>query len=79
MGQRKKLPPKEVRCACGNVLTLEEKSDWCTKCAHKVFYDVKDQRRYRLHNIYTIGMILSVITFLTYVFIELIAVPLLSL
>lgn len=75
MGQLKGLPPKDVRCTCGNVITLEENSDWCKKCANKVFYNEKDQRRHRFHKIYVWAAILSVITFLTYVFIELIFVP----
>ena len=79
MGNLKGLPPKDVQCTCGNVITLQENSDWCTKCANKVFYDEKDQRRHRFHKYYTWVIILSVITFLTYIFIELLFEPVLNL
>ena len=70
------LPVKEVRCSCGNVLQMTKNSDWCTKCAGKVFYEKKDQWKHKLSTIYLVGVILAVVTFLVYVYIELIAVPL---
>ncbi len=71
----KNLTPKTVTCQCGNAIELDQESDWCTRCAHKVFYYEKDQHRYRWHNLYIFGVILAVITFLTYVFLELIITP----
>ncbi len=70
------LPVKEVRCSCGNVLKMTKKSDWCTKCAGKVFYEKKDQWKHKVSTIWLIGVVLAVFTFLVYVFIELIAEPL---
>jgi DNA-directed RNA polymerase subunit RPC12/RpoP len=72
---KKHLEPKTVTCQCGKTIEMTEESDWCTHCASKVFYHEKDQRRHKWHNLYIFGVILGVITFLTYVFIELIITP----
>ena len=75
MAQHEQLTPKDVKCKCGNVLTLDKKSDWCTKCVRKVFYDPKDQRRHTINNIYMRVLAVSIMFFLIYVFFELIITP----
>ena len=72
---KKNLQPKTVECQCGNAIEMTQESDWCTQCANKVFYEEKDQRRHRWNSIYIYGIVLAVVTFLTYVFLELIVKP----
>lgn len=72
---KKNLAPKTVTCRCGNALEMTQESDWCTKCARKVFYEDKDQRLHYWHNLYILGVVLAVVTFLAYVFLELLITP----
>jgi len=72
------LTPKQVTCRCGHSFTTTRDRSWCEKCADAVYYHEKDKNKHRNHGIYVVGIILAVITFLTYVFIELIANPFLS-
>lgn len=72
---KKNLPPKPVQCMCGRETVLEQESDWCMGCARKIFYEEKDQRRHKFHNLYIYGVMIAVITFLAYVFLELIVRP----
>lgn len=72
------LTPKTVTCRCGHSFTADRDRSWCEKCCEAVYYNVKDKNKHRYNSMYVVGVILAVITFLTYVFMELIAVPLLS-
>ena len=72
------MPPKTVTCRCGHTFTATRDRNWCEKCCEAVYYHEKDKNKYRMNSIYVVGIILAVITFLTYVFMELIASPLLS-
>jgi hypothetical protein len=72
------LPPKTVECKCGNTMTVTQKTNWCNKCMKQVFYHAKDQRLAKYDNLYMWAVVISVIFFLSYVFIELIAGPLMS-
>ena len=71
------LEAKQVSCQCGHSFTTEKEKTWCQKCARAVFYYKKDQRRNTLNHYYAVAMAALVITFLTYLFIEMIADPLL--
>ena len=73
------LKPKSVTCQCGHTFTSNRDRSWCEQCANAVYYHEKDKNKYKLNNMYVTGVIVAVITFLTYVFMELIATPLLSL
>ena len=73
------LTPKKVTCKCGHSFTSERNRSWCEKCAAAVYYHAKDKNKETLDNIYVTGVIVAVMGFLTYVFIELIAHPLLML
>ena len=73
------LKPKTVTCDCGHTFTSTRDRSWCERCANAVYYQEKDKNKYNLSNIYLTGVIVAVITFLTYDFMELIATPLLSL
>ena len=72
------LDAKKVTCRCGHSFETNRYRSWCQKCCDAVYYDDKDKNKYRLDSMYVIGAIVAVVTFLTYVFIELIASPLLS-
>ncbi len=72
------LAQKEVECKCGNVITMSSKKTWCEKCCRPVFYYAKDQRKDRLNNFYLLAVMALVFGFLSYLFVEMIAVPLLS-
>ncbi|MFO8084886.1 MAG: hypothetical protein R6U27_11275 [Desulfobacterales bacterium] len=71
----KKLPPKQVECDCGHTFTIDRKRYWCEKCANPVYYYEKEKSTHKYNTIYIYGAILAVITFLTYIFIELIVDP----
>ena len=73
-----KLPPKEVQCDCGHKFTIERRRYWCEKCANPVFYYPEDKRKDKWNTYYMWGVILGVITFLTYLFIEIIVTPFMS-
>ncbi|GAB6905519.1 hypothetical protein DESC_290026 [Desulfosarcina cetonica] len=72
------LEPKTAICRCGHTMTLTRHRTWCEKCCEAVYYHEKDKNRHRINSIYVVGVILAAITFLTYIFMEMIAVPLLS-
>lgn len=71
-------PPKEVRCKCGHTFETSRKSDYCSKCGSKIYYDDTQNRRHQLNNYYMGALVLVVITFVVYIYIELIATPLLQ-
>ena len=75
MKQTEQFPPKDVQCKCGNVLTLDKQSDWCTKCVRKVFYHQKEQRRHQFNTIYLVVMALAIVFFLVYAFTEMVIIP----
>ena len=72
------LVPKMVECKCGNAFEATRLKTWCQKCCRPVFYYEKDRRRHQINNIYMIGVIASVMMFIAYIFVEMIAVPLIS-
>jgi hypothetical protein len=63
----------------GSLITSSRDRSWCERCANAVYYHAKDKNKAKLNNMYVTGVIVAVISFLTYVFMELIATPLLSL
>lgn len=72
------LPTKQVTCRCGHSFTTSRDRSWCEKCCEAVYYHDKDKNKHRNNTYYVAGIILAVVFFLTYVFMELIATPLLS-
>jgi predicted nucleic acid-binding Zn ribbon protein len=72
------LKHKQVTCRCGHSFVIDRDRIWCEKCCEAVYYNEKDKNKYRLDSLYVVGIIVAVVTFLTYVFMELIASPLLS-
>jgi hypothetical protein len=72
------LPPKDVICECGHSFTSQQYSNWCAKCGRQVFYDPRDKRKSRINHIYFTSLIVLVVLFLTYFFIEMILTPVLT-
>lgn len=68
-------PAKEMTCTCGNTVTVDRKRVWCTQCGKPVYHDPKAQRLHRLNNFYLTGLIILVLGFLAFIFIEVVAVP----
>ena len=73
------LATKVVACKCGHTFETNKTKSWCQKCCRPVFYHAADQRRHKWSNYYMITMMLTVLMFVTYLFVEVIAKPLLSL
>ena len=71
------LEAKQLTCQCGNSFIADKEKSWCQKCARPVYYHTKDQNRHKWNQIYVVAMAALAITFLTYLFIEMIAEPLL--
>lgn len=72
------LEPKQVICACGHTFTTKREKSWCEKCCRPVFYYEKDKKLDTINSLYFITMIGGALVFLVYLFVELIATPLLS-
>ena len=72
------LPPKDVQCPCGHTTTLQTRKLLCIKCGKYVFYDASEKRRHWINTIYVITMLVLAAGFVTYLFIEMIAKPLLQ-
>ena len=72
------LPPKEIVCDCGNVIMSQQRSNWCQKCGRQVFYNPKDKLKSRISRIYITVLMVVIISFLAYFFIELILTPVLN-
>ncbi|HDI59706.1 MAG TPA: hypothetical protein ENF48_05005 [Desulfobacteraceae bacterium] len=70
------LEKKTVTCQCGATYQIDKPSHWCTACGRQIFYSEGARRRHRWDTYYVWGALLSVIAFLVYIFIEMIAVPL---
>jgi len=68
MQQAAKLEAREVQCSCGHTMVLEKKKGYCDKCARPVFYHAKDRRSHKLNNLYVLVLAVTILTFLTYVF-----------
>ena len=73
------LIQKTVQCKCGHEFETTKHKSWCEKCCRPVFYHTRDQRRHQWSNYYLISMMVSAAVFVTYLFLEMIAKPLLSL
>ena len=59
-------------------MEINIKKYYCEKCGNPVFYDKKDAKRHKMNSIYAVSMLLAAFTFLTYLFLEMIATPILS-
>jgi len=74
-----KLEPKMVECKCGHVFESTINKAWCEKCCRPVFYHARDQKRHQWGHYYMVTMMVTALMFVTYLFLEIIARPLLSL
>jgi len=67
-----------LTCPCGHKFSSEKEKDYCSKCGGPVFLDPKKQRWHKMNTYYVYAITLCVVTFLTYIFIEMIAKPIMS-
>jgi hypothetical protein len=73
------LPAKDVQCDCGNPMVIQMKRDWCRQCGQPVYYDAQAKRRDKLNRVYLTTMILLAFSFMAFLFVEMIAVPIITL
>ena len=72
------LPDKELTCtSCGHTFVTNTAKYWCDKCGRPVFYDKKGSRAEMWTKIVVIAGFAGVCLFITFIFIEMIAEPLL--
>ena len=69
---------KQLICSCGHSVMSDKAKEYCDKCGRPIFADPKEGRKHRLNHFFVLAMILSVFGFLSYIFIEMIATPLLG-
>lgn len=79
MSQMTSLAPKQVECQCGYTFESTKPKAWCEKCCRPVFYYEKDRRNHKLSSYYMMTVMAAALMFVTYLFVEMIARPLLSL
>lgn len=72
------LPKKEVTCDhCGHTFVSDREKYWCDTCGRPVFYTAQGRRRHKMTGLVIILGALGAFCFITYIFIEMIAEPLL--
>ena len=72
------LPPKDVRCSCGHVTSMQLRKLRCIKCGKFIFYNDEERRRHKTTQLYAVAMLAAAIGILTYLFVEMIVNPLLG-
>jgi len=73
------LPAKQAECQCGHTMSLNTRKLRCVKCGGYLFYNEDEKRRHRTNSFYVIAMFVLAAGILTYLFVELIVEPLMSL
>ncbi len=63
----------QVECKCGNVVEVDGERSWCRKCGQPVYADPKRQKRHRWNSLYLTVLFIGTITFLVYIYLELVA------
>ncbi len=69
---------KTLTCSCGHAIASDKSKSWCEKCGQPVFTDPKEKRMHSINSFCTYAVLLFVICFLTYIFLEFIAAPVLQ-
>ncbi len=72
------LKTKSVQCKCGHEFETHREKSWCEKCCRPVFYYQRAQKFHTANTVYLMTIIGGALLFLTYLFVEIIATPLLS-
>ena len=72
------LETRSVTCQCGAEYRIRKPVHYCTACGQTVFYSDRHRRKHRLNNYYVYVAVALVIGFVVYIFIEMIADPLLK-
>ncbi len=71
-------PEKEVTCKCGHTFNTSQHKSWCDKCGKSVFYRKVDQIKDKASYYLIILVLAGIFGFLAYIFMEMIAAPLLG-
>ena len=69
---------KQLNCSCGHSVTTDKSKVYCDKCGRPIFADPRENRKDKLNHLFVLAMILSVFGFLAFLFVEMIATPLLG-
>jgi len=72
------MASQELTCSCGHSFASEKERDYCAKCGRKVFLDPVEGRKHRLNNYYMGTLIVAVLAFVAFIFVEVVAVPILK-
>jgi hypothetical protein len=64
-----------LTCDCGHSFASEKERAYCDKCGRKVFLDPVEGRKYKFNNYYMGTLIVAVIAFIAFIFIEIVAIP----
>jgi hypothetical protein len=70
-----RLPPKETQCDCGHIFNIDRRRYWCEKCANPVYYYENEKNTHKWNTFLMYLAALGVVTFLGYIFIEMIVIP----
>jgi hypothetical protein len=68
----------QLNCSCGHSVATDKAKVYCDKCGRPIFADPKEIWKYRFNHLFVLVMILAVFGFIAYIFIEMIATPLLG-
>jgi uncharacterized paraquat-inducible protein A len=69
---------KNLVCDCGHAFASDQPKAWCPRCGRPVFADPAQQRNQRIGHYMIWAVFLSALTFVVYLFVEMIAKPLLG-
>jgi hypothetical protein len=69
---------KTMVCDCGQAIVSAKPKEWCPKCGRAVFADRGRQRRNKISQFFIWAAFFLSLTFIVYLFVEMIAKPLLG-
>jgi len=69
---------KTLTCDCGQTIVSARPKEYCPKCGRPVFADPAQQRRHKASHFFIWAAFLLTLTFIVYLFVEMIAKPLIG-
>jgi hypothetical protein len=73
-----RMTSHELTCECGHSFASEKQKDYCNKCGRKAFLDPAERRKDKINNFYIGTLIVAVLAFIAFIFVEVIAIPILK-
>lgn len=70
---------KDVACSCGHITNLTTGKLMCIKCGKYVYYDENERKSYRRQKLYVTAIIVMVLGFFAFFFVEMLLRPLMLL